>query len=71
MNGPRNERELPARAARQKATITVLALMLILAGAVVLLFLQKVPLPLRIVIGLGDIIAGWGLLILVRQKFGR
>ena len=64
-----DEVERARRLARQKTTITTLATLLIVAGAVVLLFLDRIPLPLRIAVGLGDIIAGWGLLVLVRQKF--
>lgn len=60
---------LAQKRARQKTTITALAVLLIVAGAIVLPFLERIPLPLRIAVGLGDIIAGWGLLILVRQKF--
>ena len=54
---------------RQKRTITALAILLIVAGTIVLFFLDRMFLPLRILVGLGDIVAGWGLLILVRQKF--
>ena len=59
-----------ARIARQKRIITILAAFLILGGVVVLLVLNRVPLPLRMLIGLGDVIAGCVLLVLVRQKFG-
>ncbi|MEO6245304.1 MAG: hypothetical protein ABIQ12_07690 [Opitutaceae bacterium] len=54
---------------RQKRTLLALAILLIIGGAVVLLVLQRMPLPLRIVVGLGDIVAGAGLLLLVHQKF--
>ena len=54
---------------RQKRTLVALAILLIAGGAAVLLLLNRMPLPLRILIGLGDIVAGCGLLVLVRQKF--
>ncbi len=59
------------RRTRQKHTITALALALVAGGIVVVLLLDRVWLPLRLLIGLGDIIAGAGLLVLVRQKFGK
>ena len=55
--------------ARQRRTLVALAILLIAGGAAVLLFVQRMPLPLRILIGFGDIVAGCGLLVLVRQKF--
>ena len=58
-----------ARRTRQKRTITALASVLIIGGAVVLLLLDRVWLPLRLLIGLGDIVAGCVLLVVVRQKF--
>ena len=58
----------PARA-RQKRTIVILACALIVGGLVVLLALSRMPLPLRIIVGLTDLVAGCGLLVLVRQKF--
>lgn len=59
-----------ARRARQKRTLTVLAALLLAMGIVVLFFLQRMPLPLRLLIGLGDIFAGMVLLLFVRPKFG-
>ena len=58
-----------ARRSRQKRTITLIAAVLMLGGIVVLLALQRLPLPLRLLVGLGDIIAGGVLLVLLRQKF--
>lgn len=57
------------RRARQKKTIAVLAFLLIAGGLVVLCALQRMPLPMRILVGLTDIFAGLTLLVLVRQKF--
>jgi hypothetical protein len=59
----------PRRRSRQKAMLTLLGVALIIAGAVVALFLRRIPLPMRLVVGLGDIFAGCVLLVLVRQKF--
>lgn len=55
---------------RQKRTLVALALLLIVGGAAILLLLHRMPLPLRIIVGLTDVVAGCGLLVLVRQKFG-
>lgn len=53
--------------ARQKTTLTVLALVLIAGGLLLLFVLQRLPLPLRIVMGLGDLVAGIVLLVMARQ----
>ena len=58
-----------ARRARQKRTVAVLAALLIVGGLVVLFLLKRMPLPLRMLVGLGDVVAGCVLLVLVRQKF--
>ena len=57
------------RRERQKRTVTVLSVVLIAGGVAVLLLLQRMPLPMRILVGLTDIFAGLTLLILIRQKF--
>ena len=57
------------RRARQKRTIQLLAGALLLGGVILLFALDKMPLPMRILVGLTDIVAGLTLLILVRQKF--
>jgi hypothetical protein len=54
---------------RQKRTLTLLAAMLMAGGLSVLLLLDRIPLPLRLMIGLGDVIAGAVLLLVLRQKF--
>ena len=41
--------------------------MLIGGGVAVLLLLERMPLPLRLIIGFMDVFAGLGLLVLVRQ----
>ena len=62
---------LAHRPARQKTVITTLGVLLIVAGLVVALFLKRIPLPLRLLIGVGDAFAGSVLLLVVRQKFNR
>jgi hypothetical protein len=57
------------RRSRQRVTIQILAVGLILAGLLLLFVLEKVPLPMRILGGLIDIAIGLVLLVVVRQKF--
>ncbi len=54
--------------ARQARTLRLLAGVLIVGGIFVLAWLERMPLPLRLIVGLSDIVAGLGLLVLVRQK---
>jgi hypothetical protein len=56
---------------RLKKKMTVLGIALLVAGAAILLLLHRIPLPLRLLMGFGDLVAGATLLVLVRQKFGR
>ena len=58
-----------SRRARQKKIITSLACTLIAAGLAVLFLLPRLPLPMRILVGLTDVFAGLTMLVLVRQKF--
>lgn len=58
---------LDRKRARQIRTVTVLAVLLIVIGILVLTVLHRVPLPMRIAAGLGDIFVGAVLLVLVRQ----
>jgi hypothetical protein len=60
---------LAKRRARQKTTITILAGALIAGGIIVLFALKRMPLPMRLLVGLTDVFAGLTLLVLVRQKF--
>jgi nitrate reductase gamma subunit len=53
--------------ARQKRLVVLLAVLLILAGAVILFVLRRVPLPMRIMAGLGDVFIGCVLLVMVNQ----
>ena len=64
-----SSRELTGRALRQKRTITILAVLLIIGGLAVLFLVQRMPLPMRLLVGLTDVFAGLTLLVLVRQKF--
>jgi hypothetical protein len=67
MNAPSNE--LLQRRRRQKRIVTTLAFLLIAGGLAVLFLLPQIPLPMRLMIGIGDLFAGLVLLVLVRQKF--
>ena len=60
-----------AQRARQKQRRTIFALagLLIVGGFVVLLFLKRMPLPLRMLVGATDVIAGVVLLVVARQMF--
>jgi len=65
LGGLNSERER----AKLRRTVLILAPVLILGGLAVLLFVDRMPLPLRLVVGLGDIVAGLVLLVLLRQKY--
>ena len=54
---------------RQKCMLLVLGSVLVAAGLLILVFLERVPLPLRLLLGATDLIAGAVLLLVVRQKF--
>lgn len=58
----------PRLSAQQRRTLRILAGILIAGGVVVLALLERMPLPLRIIVGLTDVVAGLGLLVFVRQK---
>jgi hypothetical protein len=57
------------RLARQKTMLTALAIVLLLAGFVVLLALKKIPLPARLAMSFGDFVGAIALLMVLRQKF--
>jgi hypothetical protein len=63
--------KVAARAVRQKRMIVILAAFLIAGGLTVLFALERMPLPMRILVGLTDVFGGLTLLVLVRQKFSR
>jgi hypothetical protein len=64
-----NETAEADRRSRQRVTIQILAVGLIVAGLLLLFVLEKVPPPMRILGGLIDIAIGLVLLVVVRQKF--
>lgn len=66
---PPGEPVTPQRQRRQKRTLTALAILLVALGFLVLFVLDRMPLPLRMLVGLGDLFAGLVLLVLVKQKF--
>lgn len=55
--------------ARQRRTLRLLGFVLLVSGLVILIFLKKIPLPMRLGMGCVDAIAGVTLLLVVRQKF--
>lgn len=65
---PANPAPEPRLSPQQARTLRILAAILIAGGVVVLALLERMPLPLRIIVGLTDIVAGLGLLVFVRQK---
>lgn len=48
----------------------LLATVLAVGGIAVLAFLNRIPLPLRLAVGLTDLVASAVLFLIVRQKFG-
>jgi uncharacterized membrane protein HdeD (DUF308 family) len=58
----------PSKLARQRRTVTIIGIGLIVVGAAILLLLRKPPVALRMMAGLGDIFMGCVLLVLVRQR---
>ncbi|MBL9187294.1 MAG: hypothetical protein JNK23_07450 [Opitutaceae bacterium] len=61
----------PEQRARQRRLLLILGPALIAGGLAVLFFVTRMPLPLRIVVGLTDVVAGCVLLLVARQKFSR
>ncbi len=59
----------PAKRVRLRKQMLILATVLAFAGFVVLAFLTRIPLPLRLAVGLTDLIASAVLFLVVRQKF--
>ena len=66
---PDHHANLAAQRIRQKRTLVALAMLLIVGGLIILFALTRMPLPMRILVGLIDVFAGLTLLVLVRQKF--
>ena len=61
--------KLARERAKLKRTVLILAPILIVGGILVLAFLRRMPTPLRILVGLGDVFVGLTLLVLLKQKF--
>jgi uncharacterized membrane protein HdeD (DUF308 family) len=59
---------LAAQRTRQRRMVLSLAAFLIVGGLAVLFLLRRMPLPMRILVGLTDVVAGLVLLVVVRQK---
>jgi hypothetical protein len=57
--------------ARLRIQLLTLATALLVGGVVVLAFLSRIPLPLRLAVGLTDLIASAVLFTVVRQKFSK
>jgi hypothetical protein len=55
---------------RLRKKMLVLATVLTAGGLIVLIFLNRIPLPLRLAVGLSDLIGAAVLFLVVRQKFG-
>ena len=60
----------PAARLRLKRKMLLRATVLAVGGIAVLAFLNRIPLPLRLAVGLTDLIASAVLFLIVRQKFG-
>ncbi len=59
--------DLRRRQRRQRRTLGIVGGLLMLAGACVLLALTRMPLPLRLLVGLTDLIGGAVLLLAAHQ----
>lgn len=59
------------RRTRQKITVTLLAVFMIVMGVLLVFVLKRAPMPMRVIGGLGNLVIGFVLLVLVRQKFRR
>lgn len=65
---PSSPEQIRERAALKRKT-TIVGLVLILMGAFVMFFVKQLPFPVRIAVGLVDIVIGIALLIFLRPKF--
>jgi hypothetical protein len=66
---PAVDSALQQKLARQRIMLTALAIVLLIAGFVVLLALKKIPLPARLAMSFGDFVGASALLLVLRQKF--
>ena len=69
-NNPQSEIRTPHsdRLARQKRIVVVASCLLIVGGFVVLLAVKRLPLPMRFMVGLTDVVGGIVLLVLANRK---
>jgi uncharacterized membrane protein HdeD (DUF308 family) len=66
-----NERDaapIADKAARQKRIVVITSCLLIVGGFVVLFFVKRLPLPMRVMVGLTDVVGGIVLIVLVSRK---
>jgi uncharacterized membrane protein HdeD (DUF308 family) len=57
-----------ARLARQKRIVMIASCALIVGGFVVMFFVKRLPLPMRILVGMTDMIGGVVLIILAQKE---
>lgn len=69
MTLPTDPEHVARERAKLKRTVLILAPILIAGGVLVLAFLDRMPTPLRLIAGLGDIFVGLTLLVLLKQKY--
>ena len=69
-DNPKSEIRTPQseRLARQKRIVLMASCLLIIGGFVVLVAVKRLPLPLRFMVGLTDVVGGIVLLVLVNRK---
>ncbi len=60
-----------AKFVRQKRLVAILGVLLVITGLVVLVVLRRVPTPIRMMAGLGDVFIGSVLLVLTLQHSRR
>jgi uncharacterized membrane protein HdeD (DUF308 family) len=68
MTEPAPNSAAAARLARQRRQVVVAASVLIVGGVLILFVLKRVPMPMRILIGLTDLTGGIVLLVLALRK---
>jgi uncharacterized membrane protein HdeD (DUF308 family) len=57
-----------ARLARQKRIIVITSCVLIAGGFVVMFFVKRLPLPMRMLVGMTDVVGGVVLIILAQKE---
>lgn len=73
MSSPTPKPLSPEQVARERArlrrTVLLLAPTMIVAGILIIAFLDRIPMPVRLLMGFGNIIVGLVLLLLLKQKY--